>query len=366
MSKFFNKLKTLYDKAAYYKNLGGGSQHVQRDARIGAVGAQEVRDLYATGKSKEAEELAQRYAKANINGIALALGAKNAAGLLGDMAITAGTTAADTIVDGNTDNFKKNLGTNLAFDILGKGMGDLFNYAKNIDPHILRFVHSDVPNTLTTKQRGFWSGLTKGYLHYSDVPYDQKFIQLVKQGDPRKFKPSRFIPEVEDVVLNKSIRDDLRKSVHPYRYMWDKDGWKVYINPNHRADPTYAGARMAAEGFLAKGTGSLDPNSVHIPRNLITLMSPEKQQNAFKAMASLMATKVVSGVKSSYDAISDLDIKKVVEEGWKRGIWNSNNGAWSFKEFFDKNKDDIRRLMYRVPAVVGAGTVVTQKTKGDQ
>jgi hypothetical protein len=72
---------------------------------------------------------------------------------------------------------------------------------------------------------------------------------------------------------------------------------------------------MAAEGALAKGTGSLDANSVYIPGNLITLMNSEKQENPFKAMSSLMATKTVAGIKAPYNEISDDEIRKAAEEG---------------------------------------------------
>lgn len=42
-----------------------------RDAKIGAVGAQQVRDLYSEGKTEEAEELTKKYTTANAAGIIL-------------------------------------------------------------------------------------------------------------------------------------------------------------------------------------------------------------------------------------------------------------------------------------------------------
>ena len=90
-------------------------------SRVGAIGAQQVRDLYAEGKNQEAQDLAKQYAKANTTGIALAGGAAST-GLLGDLIVTGATTAADTFIDGDVDNFGKNLVKNGAGDLIGHGV----------------------------------------------------------------------------------------------------------------------------------------------------------------------------------------------------------------------------------------------------
>lgn len=93
-----------------------------RDAKLGAVGARQVRDLYSEGKNQEAQNLAKQYAKANTTGIALAGGAAST-GLLGDLMVTGATTAADTfIIDGDTENFGKNLVKNATGDLIGHGI----------------------------------------------------------------------------------------------------------------------------------------------------------------------------------------------------------------------------------------------------
>lgn len=100
-----------------------------RDAKLGAVGAQQVRDLYSEGKNQEAQDLAKQYAKANTTGIALAGGAAST-GLLGDLMVTGATTAADTFIDGDVDNFGKNLIKNVAGDLIGSGIGNVKNFSK--------------------------------------------------------------------------------------------------------------------------------------------------------------------------------------------------------------------------------------------
>lgn len=100
-----------------------------RDAKIGAVGAQQVRDLYSEGKNQEAQDLAKQYAKANTTGIALA-GGTASTGLLGDLMVTGATTTADTFIDGDVDNFGKNLVKNAAGDLIGHGTSKLLTHLR--------------------------------------------------------------------------------------------------------------------------------------------------------------------------------------------------------------------------------------------
>ena len=102
-----------------------------RDARIGAIGAEQIRELYDQGESERAQELAKQYAKANIAGMAMAAGAANTAGLVGDLAITGVSTLADTAVEGNADNIVRDLGLNTVFDIVGHGAGKVSNLIKS-------------------------------------------------------------------------------------------------------------------------------------------------------------------------------------------------------------------------------------------
>ena len=122
-----------------YNSFGGGgdtksfwqkileSGQSARDARVGALGAQQVRDLYSEGKNEEAQKLAEQYAKANTTGISLAAGSVSPS-LLGDLAITGATTLADTLIEGDT----KNLGKNLVVNSIGDVIGGTFQYAPKL------------------------------------------------------------------------------------------------------------------------------------------------------------------------------------------------------------------------------------------
>lgn len=89
-----------------------------RDARIGAIGAEPIRQLYWEGKTDEANQRAKELLKANIAGISLGAGAASS-GLLADLAVTAGTTGLDTVAEGNYKNLGKDLAKNAVLDILG-------------------------------------------------------------------------------------------------------------------------------------------------------------------------------------------------------------------------------------------------------
>lgn len=110
------------EEKPWYKKLASAiseGSRMARDARIGAVGAEPIRQLYREGQTEEAQELAKQYAKANIAGIAMAAGAANPYGLIGDLGVTTASTLADTVIEGNTENLGKDLGINLASDLAG-------------------------------------------------------------------------------------------------------------------------------------------------------------------------------------------------------------------------------------------------------
>lgn len=229
-------------------------------------------------------------------------------------------------------------------------VGDAVQAARRIIKETAPVVKSAVNAiSLTPKQKSFWSGATKGFLQYSGLSADSKAAKLVVNNTPGAYKTTEYIPDIEQIITSKNIRNDLRHSNHPYRYQREGNTWYVYMQEGHRADPIYAGARMSAESALAALTKSLDANSVYIPRELLTLFSPDQQQSAFKAMANLMALKSVSGVDSAFDAITNAEIYKLAREGWNRGIWNSRNGEWNFDDFWNKNKYAITQLFKRVP-----------------
>lgn len=252
----------------------------------------------------------------------------------------------DIVGDNINDNIKESIVTTMAF--------------------IPTFISpSKIVTKLTPKQQSFWAGLTRGWMQYGDAWADERFAKHVANRSA-KTRVTRYAPDIDQIIDDKAIRNDLKPGRHPYRLQQEGDKWFAYIQPEHRSDATYAGARAAAESALVKGTGSWDDNSVFIPKELMTLFEKGKQESPLKAMSSIMASKVTSGVKSQYNQITDPEIYKVVREGWNRGIWNSAGGRWTFDEFYAKNKPAIKKLLYRVPVVTGAGVLATQNEKGDQ
>ena len=103
-----------------------------RDARIGAIGAEPIRQLYWEGKTEEANQRAKELLKANTAGIALASGAASSS-LLADLLTTAGTTVIDTIGDGDSKNLAKNVAKNAIGDLLGFSAGKALNHFIDLD-----------------------------------------------------------------------------------------------------------------------------------------------------------------------------------------------------------------------------------------
>lgn len=129
-----------------------------RDSRIGAVGTQQIRDLYKDGKTKEAQNLADKYYKANTAGIALGAGFASP-NLYTDLGITFGTTLLDAVPNYMTNDKKtatKNtaidLASNAAFDLLGHGVGKLIN--KGVDLYKAKKSVSQIPDNIFENMPG--------------------------------------------------------------------------------------------------------------------------------------------------------------------------------------------------------------------
>jgi hypothetical protein len=112
-----------------------------RDAKIGAVGAQQVRDLYKENKSQEAKDLANDYLKANVAGIALGAGAGlTSSGIkrvVGEGLIDSGKDFINRAVD---NNFK-----GVGVDLLANTTLPFDKYLLSLDPRFKK-----ASNTLST------------------------------------------------------------------------------------------------------------------------------------------------------------------------------------------------------------------------
>lgn len=123
------------DNTPWYKKIPKAlieGARMGRDARIGAVGAEPLREMYANGQSEEADRLAKQYVRANTAGIGISAGAASSS-LLADLLTTAGTTIIDTIGDGDSKNLAKDVTKNAIGDLLGFGAGKALNHFIDLD-----------------------------------------------------------------------------------------------------------------------------------------------------------------------------------------------------------------------------------------
>ena len=129
IKKDYNSFGDGGDTKPWYQKIGKTLIEAladSKDAKIGAIGAQQVRDLYSEGKNKEAQKLAQQYAKANTTGISLASGTLSSS-LISDLVLGEVLTAADTLIEGDASNLGYNLVSNISGEILGHGIGKLLS-----------------------------------------------------------------------------------------------------------------------------------------------------------------------------------------------------------------------------------------------
>ena len=141
-------------------------------------GGRMARELYKQGESEKAQELAKQYAKANIAGTAMAAGVANPFGIAGDLGITLASTVADTAVDGNTDEFWKNLGYSAAADLTGgmlqwlpkmvKGGKQAAKNIKKVKEDFI--VKPSIPKVKKMTEDSKWYNFPNGYeFHFAEA-----------------------------------------------------------------------------------------------------------------------------------------------------------------------------------------------------
>lgn len=89
------------EEKPWYKKLASAiseGSRMARDARIGAIGAEPIRQLYAEGETEKAQELSKQYAKANVAGITYATG-KAIPSIIGSIVPVLGAVGADAIIE---------------------------------------------------------------------------------------------------------------------------------------------------------------------------------------------------------------------------------------------------------------------------
>ena len=166
-----------------------------RDARIGAIGAEPIRQLYWEGKTDEANQRAKELLKANTTGIALASGAASSS-LLADLLTTAGTTVIDTIGDGDSKNLAKNIAKNAIGDLLGFGAGKIVNKYVSSTPLKKQWV-------LSKKQLDDIDDL-----EFGSPPHQVKWEETLKDAlnKPDAYIPYDFPVEMYDYNPEKAER----------------------------------------------------------------------------------------------------------------------------------------------------------------
>lgn len=204
------------EEMPWYKKLASAiseGSRMARDARIGAIGAEQIRELYNEGKTEEAQELAKQYAKANIAGMAMAAGAANTAGLVGDLAITGVSTLADTAVEGNFKNSGKDFLKNAAADLIGYGIGKAINKAFTKVIPVLKkpkveaeMLTEFTPNEAIIKQYNFREGPDNTRMKPAPEYISSKStLDFYKSGLYRRQLKNKY-PELSDTEIDEIIK----------------------------------------------------------------------------------------------------------------------------------------------------------------
>lgn len=331
-----------------------------RDAKLGAIGAQQVRDLYSEGKNQEAQNLAKQYAKANTTGIALAGGAAST-GLLGDLMVTGATTTADTFIDGDTENFGKNLSLNAAFDLVGHGAGKLL---RNVDWSKVRNSVESIPDTkadvseyintvddalserqpLTIqKSSQFWDGTSK-----SNLTHEEKLG--IPKGERSYYKQSlgksKISPEEKSGVPKGERNNGKYKGITFFRSSHevpqiDENGFAILTDPDNWFLNTTTDGLLhthVSYPYLRNHAYAIDPEAFRGS----TLFSTEPSDMFFLNSSVKVKPKhviFISGDEAALKEAAALGYQTMTSPQLKIGFKRSRfGGDYRFKQY-DYHKD---------------------------
>lgn len=231
-----------------------------RDARIGAVGAQQIRDLYKQGKTKQAQKLAEDYTKANMAGIAL--------GAAGPTIISAYSnpfvrTALDVVsgIDGirnaTTDNgIRKTI--RLAkkgdtWETIKSGIGDVFDVAGISDLVRIASRFNKTNRALhaynTISPEGYDSPMQRFKNWAKDIIQDNP----VDINNPKWEIPDRNeVPYLTDSYNDIDVKNKIYKEAR-------NDAWRLY-NGLPQKHGTYIKNADGTYAYDLERINNIDPN----------------------------------------------------------------------------------------------------------
>lgn len=125
-----------------------------RDAKIGAIGADQVRQLYKEGEDEQAKKLAEDYLKANVAGIATGIGGAGTLTSISEIGVV------PTIVTETTGTAGGIIGSK-AGEIIGQQIDN--KYGTNTTPYLTFF-------------GGLGGGITGGVLGYKGAVAGSKYL----------------------------------------------------------------------------------------------------------------------------------------------------------------------------------------------
>ena len=198
--------------------------------------------------------------------------------------------------------------------VKGLSVADIEKLLKDKRKEILRFNNQEIVNNIASEKTlrehisDFYTGELDAYTHFSDIlkKGGSKVEGIAYRGNKPQFRLPGFV-HLENITNNPNIR-------HTYRYVYNPESGKTIaqIDAFSGKNLSYAGRKMGAEIALGEYLKTNYPNSVYIPESYTKLFA---SNNNFNNMASLMAIKKHNGITSSFDDITDNEVKKVFNSG---------------------------------------------------
>lgn len=155
---------------------------------------------------------------------------------------------------------------------------------------------------------------------------------------------------------------------HDYAFWKDPKTGETILRVNTSIQyPERTGAKAAAKQFLQELVGTTKDAGLIDLSSKEYLLFPEKylksgtiSTGAKDAYSRLMGLKAEAGIKSSFDALTPEEAKKLYDLAWDANVFYptvNTNSVHTKETFWKENKDAIMSVFKRIPAIVGPAVV---------
>lgn len=220
-------------------------------------------------------------------------------------------------------------------------------------------------------------GIDLVYKHYGD-----NLARYIRGATKWLRNQYRGAPTIEErlSVPKRIYRENIGagNTVHDYAFWKDKNSGETIFRINPGAPyPKRSGEKAAAKQMLQELVGSVDDHALRGLSDTEKYLFPERYLSKFNHKMSaakdiysrLMSYKAEAGIRSSFEALTEVEAKRLYDIAWNANLFSSAKNSKSMmmekEAFWRENKRDIMNVFRRVPAILGGAIIGNELLSND-